>query len=91
MIPNTLPRCVLDVNTLFVNEVMQRFGEKLRTLRERAGLSYRQLAAQIGASHSHLAGLEAGAHQPSAELILKLAKFFQVTTDVLMDDGLELD
>lgn len=70
---------------------MQRFGEKLRTLRKRAGLSYRQLAAQVGTSHSHLAGLEAGSHQPSAELILKLARLFQVTTDQLMDDGLELD
>jgi transcriptional regulator with XRE-family HTH domain len=69
---------------------MQRFGEKLRTLRERAGLSYRQLAAQVGASHSHLAGLEAGSHLPSAELILKLAKFFGVTTDALMDDAISL-
>ncbi|HNP87515.1 MAG TPA: helix-turn-helix transcriptional regulator [Kouleothrix sp.] len=69
---------------------MQRFGEKLRTLRERAGLSYRQLAVQLGVAHSHLAGLEAGSHQPSAELILKIAKFFQVTTDQLMDDAREL-
>lgn len=69
---------------------MQRFGEKLRVLRDRAGLSYRQLAAQLGTSHSHLAGLEAGSHQPSPELILKIAKFFLVTTDCLMDDELDL-
>ena len=70
---------------------MKRFGEKLRILRERAGLSYRQLAAQLGVAHSHLAGLEASSHQPSAELILRIAKYFQVTTDQLMDDERELD
>jgi transcriptional regulator with XRE-family HTH domain len=69
---------------------MQRFGEKLRALRERRGLSYRQLAATLGVAHSHIAGLEAGAHQPSAELILKIAKYFGVSTDQLMQDDYEV-
>lgn len=70
---------------------MQRFGEKLRVLRNRHGLSYRQLAAQLGVDHSHLAGIEGSKHKPSADLILKIAKFFGVSTDQLMDDELELD
>ena len=70
---------------------MRRFGEKLRSLRERRGLSYRQLAAALGVAHSHLAGLEAGAHQPSAELILKIAHYFGVSTDQLMQDTLEVE
>lgn len=70
---------------------MQRFGEKLRFLRERHQLSYRQLAVQLGVAHSHLAGIEAGAHQPSAELILKIAKYFSVSTDQLMDDDREVE
>ncbi len=60
---------------------MQRFGEKLRTLREKHGFSYRKLATQLGVDHSHLAGIEANKHKPSADLILKIGKFFKVTTD----------
>ena len=70
---------------------MQRFGGKLRTLRKKHGLSYRKLASELGVAHSHIAGIEAGSHKPSADLVLKIAKFFQVSTDQLMDDDLELD
>ena len=70
---------------------MQRFGEKLRTLRQQRGLSYRQIATEFGVHHSHIAGIEAGKHNPSAELVLKIAKFFGVSTDQLMDDDLELE
>jgi transcriptional regulator with XRE-family HTH domain len=54
-------------------------------------LSYRRLAAELGVAHSHIAGIEAGAHKPSADLVLKIARFFQVSADQLMDDKLELE
>lgn len=71
---------------------MQRFGEKLRTLRTQRGLSLRKLASLLGlATHSHLDRIEKGESKPSADLILKIANFFGVTTDQLMRDELELD
>ncbi len=70
---------------------MQKFGKKLRALREGQGLSYRKLASELGVSHSHLAGIEACTHKPSAELVFKIAKFFKVSSDLLMNDELELD
>jgi len=70
---------------------MQKFGEKLCTLRKRQGLSYRKLASELGVVHSHIAGIEASTHKPSAELVFKIARFFKVSTDQLMDDELELD
>ncbi|MBV7336440.1 helix-turn-helix domain-containing protein [Chloroflexi bacterium TSY] len=70
---------------------MQRFGEKLRTLRERRGFSYRKLAVMLDVSHGHLVGIEANRHKPSADLILKIAEMFEVTTDQLMRDELEID
>jgi transcriptional regulator with XRE-family HTH domain len=71
---------------------MQRFGEKLRVLRKRHGMTVRQLAALIGVkSHTHIVGLEAGRHQPSADVILKIAAIFDVTTDQLMKDDMDLD
>jgi len=69
---------------------MKRFGEKLRTLRTEHGLSIRKTARELGVHHSHISGIETNKHKPSAEFILKIAKFFSVSTDQLMDDDLEL-
>ena len=69
---------------------MERFGGKLRELREKRGLTVRELASVLGIkSHSHIVGLEAGKHKPSADLIVKIAEFFEVTTDRLMKDNLD--
>ncbi len=42
-------------------------------------------------SHSHIAKIETGQSKPSADLILKIAIFFNVSIDQLMRDELELD
>ncbi|MCP4372609.1 MAG: helix-turn-helix transcriptional regulator [Deltaproteobacteria bacterium] len=71
---------------------MQRFGEKLRTLRNKRGVSLRELASELGfSSHAHLGRIEKGEKTPSAELILGIADFFKVPIDNLMRDDLELD
>lgn len=71
---------------------MQRFGEKLRTLREQQKVSLRQLAIELGfASHSHITNIEAGRKKPSAELALRIARFFGVTVDQMLDDELEVE
>ncbi len=66
---------------------MQRFGEKVRALRKQRGVSLRVLAADLGlATHSHLDRIEAGENKPSADLILKIADYFEVSIDRLMRD-----
>lgn len=71
---------------------MKRFGEKLRLLRQRRGLTLRQLASILDMrAHSQLANIEAGKNMPTAELILKISDFFGVSLDNLMRDELELD
>jgi transcriptional regulator with XRE-family HTH domain len=71
---------------------MKRFGEKLRTLRQRRGISLRQLASELGFSaHGHIAQIERGERKPSADLVVKIARLFEVSTDQLMMDELELD
>jgi transcriptional regulator with XRE-family HTH domain len=70
---------------------MPTFGEKLRMLRTRRGMTQRELAAQLGYSdHSHIALVENGKRNPTVELVLKVADLFRVTTDQLIRDGLEL-
>ncbi len=71
---------------------MERLGEKLRALRERRGLSIRQLASMLGIkAHSHIAKIEMGQNKPSVELLFKITQFFDVSCDQLLDDEQELD
>lgn len=71
---------------------MQRFGEKLRALRDKRGVSLRELAGELGfSSHAHLGRIEKGEKTPSAELTLKIADYFGVSIDDLMRDKRELD
>jgi len=71
---------------------MKRFGEKLRALRTQNDISLRKLAAMLGhSSHSLVTSIERGEKKPSAELAIKIADLFNVTTDQLLRDELELD
>jgi transcriptional regulator with XRE-family HTH domain len=70
---------------------MQRFGEKLRILRQRHGLTVRQLGDQLKVSGPYIVQLEQGQKIPNAAMIIKIAQFFNVSTDQLMFDNLELD
>lgn len=70
---------------------MQRFGEKLHTLREQRGLTLRALAQVLGyTAHAHLGLIEQGKRQPSLEVVLRVAAYFQVSADQLIRDDLEV-
>jgi transcriptional regulator with XRE-family HTH domain len=70
---------------------MRRFGEKVRTLRERRGLTVRQLAPLLGIkSHSHIVQIESGKYKPSLDVLLKLMEVFEVGCDQLLNDDLEV-
>ncbi len=71
---------------------MERFGEKLHTLRGQRGLTVRQLASALGIkSSSYISKLEKGTKIPSTPLLLKISLFFNVSADKLLRDDLELD
>lgn len=70
---------------------IQRFGEKLRVLRLLHDMTLQELANELGlTAHSYISELEAGKKVPTAELVLSVARLFEVTTDELMKDELEL-
>lgn len=70
---------------------MQRFGEKLRTLRMRRGLTIRELASELGyTAHSYIGAIETGKKTPKVEFILKVADLFGVSMDQLTRDGMEV-
>lgn len=71
---------------------IERFGDKLKLLRERHKMTYVDLAHALGyGSTSQVYYLETSKRNPTAEVILKLSKLFGVSADVLLDDELELD
>jgi transcriptional regulator with XRE-family HTH domain len=70
---------------------MEKFGEKLRALRIRSGMTLKDLASSLGmTAHGYLSELECGKKKPTVELTLKVAEFFQVTTDELLKDDVEI-
>jgi transcriptional regulator with XRE-family HTH domain len=74
--------------------MMQRFGEKLRLLRKRHGLTVRELAEALGYtvhSNSYISQIENGKQKPSLNFVTRTAQFFQVSLDQLSRDELELD
>jgi transcriptional regulator with XRE-family HTH domain len=71
---------------------LRRFGEKLRSLRAGRSMTLSELAAKLGhKTHSYLSELEAGKKIPTVEFVLNVAHLFDVTTDELLRDDLELD
>ncbi|MER8070868.1 DUF5753 domain-containing protein [Streptomyces sp. NPDC094034] len=66
-----------------------RLGRRMRRLRERRGLSIRQLSEQVGGySHSYLGRVELGDQLPSEALVRLLDQFFD--TDGVLAELLEL-
>jgi transcriptional regulator with XRE-family HTH domain len=72
---------------------VQRFGDKLRQLRTRAGLTQRSLAQALGYTnaHAYISDFETGKRKPTLEFAMKIAQFFNVSADQLIRDDIELD
>jgi transcriptional regulator with XRE-family HTH domain len=69
---------------------MNKFGEKLKSLRQQRGLTMRQLGELLEVSDSYVSKMETGDKIPNVAMVLRVANLFEVTTDVLIRDELEL-
>jgi transcriptional regulator with XRE-family HTH domain len=84
--------CICQVFMPQKGQRMQRFGEKLRALRTQRGMTLKELALELGLSaHGYISELESGKKKPTAELVLNVARLFDVSTDQLLKDELDLD
>ncbi len=66
-------------------EVLASVGPRLRALRKKRGTTLTQLAESTGISVSTLSRLESGERKPNLELLLPLARVYQVPLDELVD------
>ena len=73
----------------------KNLARKLKTIRTSLDLSQNDLISKLGVEdeifRSTISAFERGAREPSLPLLLKYARLAGVSTDVLIDDGLELD
>ena len=63
---------------------MVDFGENLKTLRQKAGLTQKQLADRLWISKATVSYYEQSLRCPSPEILIKLSKIFHVSTDFLL-------
>lgn len=66
---------------------MVDFGSVLKTLRLKENYTQAQLAQKLGITKSVISAYETGIRLPSYDILIHIAKIFNVTTDYLL--GLE--
>src|SRR5258708_23720024 len=66
-----------------VTTAAQAIGSFIRTQREAAQVSVRQLAEKAGVSNPYLSQIERGLRKPSADVLQQIAKALRVSAEVL--------
>lgn len=66
---------------------MLNIGERITQLRKQQNLSQDELAKKVGVSRTIIGNYERNANTPSIEVLLKLAKVFNVSVDFLIGEG----
>lgn len=63
---------------------MELFKDRLKELREDAGVSMQELADAIGVSNASICKWENGVSEPKVSYLIKLATYFDCTVDYLV-------
>lgn len=68
-------------------------ADRIKTLREKSGMTQAQLAKRLGISRSAVNSWEMSLSTPSSIYLVELSRIFGVSTDYLLslDDGLKID
>jgi transcriptional regulator with XRE-family HTH domain len=75
-------------------EKPERLAEKLLAIRERLGLSQTEMLKRLGAedrmAYHRISEFESGKGEPSLIILLQYARVAGISTDVLIDDEVDL-
>lgn len=74
----------MDEHDAVVDATLGQVGPRLQALRARRGVTLAEVSAGTGISKSTLSRLETGRRRPSLELLLPLARMYQVSLDDLV-------
>jgi len=61
------------------------WNKKIKIFREQAGLTQAQLGEKLGTTRECIANWELGRREPNTETFIKIAEFFNITLDDLLD------
>ena len=64
--------------------ILFKFGNRLKELRKKNGLTQQQLADALDITKSTVSYYERGERAPSPEILIKLANTFHISTDYLL-------
>lgn len=70
---------------------MMKLSDKIMNLRKRNGWSQENLAERLGVSRQSVSKWESGASVPDLDKILTLSTIFEVSTDFLLRDDMDMD
>lgn len=59
-------------------DIKRAVGKRIKTVRQRNGLTQDQLAEQVGLSPKYISGIERGAENPTMDILLRVAKGLRV-------------
>lgn len=68
---------------------MDYFGANLKIYRNALGLSQAEVGQQVDAHQTMIAQIEKGLKNPSMDLALRIAKFFNVTVEDMVSEPTE--
>ena len=63
---------------------MERFGAKLRQLREDRGMTQKEFASLFEVNRATIGHYESNISYPSADVLVKMANYFHITVDQLL-------
>lgn len=63
---------------------MYQFSKRLKSLREKEGVTQRQMARNIGMSAGTIVNLEQGYSKPRFDVLIDIADYFEMSLDDLV-------
>jgi len=69
-----------------MNNVSKKFGQRVRTIRLKQGLSQGDVAKRLDVHRSYISGIERGIRNPSLRVIQRIAKALEVPMEKLIKD-----
>lgn len=68
----------------------KHLAAKLRAIREELGLTHSQMAKRLGTRSARIYDFESGSRESNLMILLRYARLADISTDVLIDDQMEL-
>lgn len=79
-----IENAIKSIGFLCENNDSAEFKDRLKWLRTKFNISQETFAEYLGVKRSTVAGYEMGNSEPSYEILRKIARYFNVTTDYLL-------